>query len=59
VVYVLNIDLIPKNEKKILSFKWEFVLTEFHCNIFRNQFGGVFVGFLNKTCCGYCLAVDF
>ncbi len=46
-VYVLNIDLIPKNENKILSFKWEFVLTEFHCNIFRNQFGGVFVGFFN------------
>ncbi len=44
-VYVLN----PKSEKKNVSFKWEFVLTEFHCNIFRNQFGGVFVGFLMQS----------
>jgi hypothetical protein len=44
-VYVLN----PKNEKKIISFKWEFVLTEIHYNIFCNQFGGVFVGFLMQN----------
>ncbi len=35
------------------------VLIEFHCDIFRNQFGEVFVGFCNAKYCGYCLTVDF
>jgi hypothetical protein len=50
---------VTQKVKKIVSFKWEFVLTEFQCNIFRNQFGGVFVGFFNAKYCGYCLTVDF
>jgi hypothetical protein len=32
---------LTQKVKKIVSSKWESVLTEFHCNIFRNQFGGV------------------
>ena len=48
-VYVPNMDLRPKNEKKNVSLKWGFVLTEFHCNIFRNQLEGVCVGFLKQN----------